>query len=223
MIGNHAVTVKSVSAEMETLYEWPKGSSLLLLDFAERVLCNDRMSEKVALQKKALEAAQKVLNRQFQGSPREYRDVRDVQYRADDGSMRSLSKDIEQCAKWLQVEGGRRTPPPLKAGHWIVWNLAPFFRKKAGDSIEWRNLVKFLNCVSASSRLAGKRSRGADRRTIVAREAKRMEALYKRIPPKTGCDVKVQRVLNKHFRHRTDSPNKPLHDRAFQTLSRLTS
>lgn len=227
MAGNQTATLKSVSAEMGVLYEWPQHSSLVLLDFAETVLWRHRMTEKAAQQKKAVQAAAKALKRQFQGSPREYRDIR---YRADDGNMRSLGEDIEQCTKWLQAERAQQTPRPRKPDHRIIWNLAPFFRRKLSDPIGWRNLVKFLNCVSSSWRLAGnrksvngRRAQQTDARSVVTSQAKRMEAIYKRIPSDTPRDVKIQRVLNRHFRHRSDSPNKALHDRAFQALNRLIS
>lgn len=222
MTGNQTATLKSGSAEMEVLYEWPKGSSLVLLDFAERVLWQHHLNEKRALQQRAVAAAAETLKHLFrvEATPREYRDIR---YRSDDGNMRSLTDDLVHCAKWLQEEGRRQAPLPLKPTHWIIWNLAPFFRKKASDPIAWRDLVRFLNCVSFSARLAGRTSPAASKPTILARQAKRMATIYKRTPIDIPRDVKIQRVLHRHFRHRTNSPNKALHDRAFQTLSRLTS
>lgn len=213
--------IRNVSSKMEALYQWPSGTSVALLDFAETVLWQQCISEKIALQKQIVTAVEKTLKRELRGIPRRDREIR---YCSKDGGMRSLVDEIIECKAWLAVNGEpRRGSFPLKPVDWIVWNLAPFFRKRSGDPIQWRDLVRFLNCISFSGRLAAKRSQGSTPLFVLKLESKRMEAIYKRRPSGTPRDPKIERALNRHIRHRDESPLKVLHATAFKRLKRLIS
>lgn len=207
---------KCLAADIGTKYFWPRGYWITLIEFAESALWQEEQSLRLDQSRKIVAAISKRLEASFRGIPRKQRSI---PYRADDGTTRYLEAEIKQC----QESSGKARhkmlyPVQTKAHQWIVWNLAPFFQTRDSDPVSWRDLVRFLNCVPFSARLAANRKARLNKTTLISLEAKRIEAVYKRIPADRPRDRKIERLLNQYRRHRVDSPLNHLHERAFEIV-----
>ena len=205
-------------------FHWPDACWIKLIEFTESILAQEVEVTRWTHRKHVVEAVTKALRVATRGIPKKHREL---SYRSNDGAGRVLDEEILACRDWINRRITKNNQLPLKTTSWIVWNLAPFFRQRRTEAIAWRDLIRFLNCVPFSNRLAGKRKGLAeetpDEAGLLALEAKRMKSLYDRTPQDTARHRKIEHLLSSHLGHRVKSPNKRLHARAFERLKRLTS
>jgi hypothetical protein len=208
--------------KLTSKYKWTRDCGYILFSFVQRVLADHDAVMGLKHKRQTIAVMQHVMKKGVRGLPPK---ERSLSYREEPGEYRSLAADLNSCLQFIDAQERRYKAAlvdDLEPIDMVVFNLAPFFRCRAGDLIGWRDVVRFLDCIPNSPKLAGRKIAAGDeildKKTILDRQAERISKLYRRIPQNTPRDPRLSRLLARRSRHRSISPMQSVHTRAFKRL-----